>query len=272
VLGRGIATAVAAAASWLLTPAALADAVSPPADRFDTVVIDAGHGGEDEGARGPAGHVEKTLVLDLARMLSSRLRAHGLRVVLTRRDDTFVPLETRTAIANDARGDLFVSIHANAAPEAEIRGTETFFLSLEASDEYARRVAMRENAAFPEASPPAGLVDDPLVAILGDMIANEHSRESNAFARMAQAQLGRIDPDRSRGVKQAPFVVLMGIQMPASLVEVGFITNRGDERELHSRRGRERIVSALARAVLEFGRRTDVRRGVGLRTPSRAGP
>ena len=216
MLRRGVAAGVAAAAVLAFALAAHGDTVRAPNDRFDTVVIDAGHGGDDSGARGPGGHLEKDLVLDLARLLSNRLRAEGLRVVLTRRSDTFVPLETRTAIANDARGDLFISIHANAAQDAEVRGTETFFLSLEASDEYARQVAMRENASFPGASQSVVPVDDPLVAILGDMIANEHSWESNAFARMAQAKLGGIHPEGSRGVKQAPFVVLMGVQMPAA--------------------------------------------------------
>ncbi len=271
---KGSATAVAAAGSLAFAMAAAivanADALRRPPDRFDTVVIDAGHGGEDAGARGPGGHLEKTLVLDLARLLSNRLRAAGLRVVMTRRNDTFVPLETRTAIANDARGDLFLSIHANAARDVEVRGTETFFLSLEASDEYARQVAMRENAAFQGASRPSAPVNDPLVAILGDMIANEHSRESNEFARMAQAELGGIDLSGSRGVKQAPFVVLMGVQMPASLVEIGFITNHGDERVLHSRRGRDQIVSARASAVLAFGRRYDARRGADLGAPARS--
>ncbi|MDH3211788.1 MAG: N-acetylmuramoyl-L-alanine amidase [Myxococcales bacterium] len=270
VLLRGVAAAVAASGFLALAAAANADAAGPPADRFDTVVIDAGHGGEDEGARGPAGHLEKNLVLDVALLLSARLRATGLRVVLTRRTDTYVPLETRTAIANDARGDLFLSIHANAVRDSEVRGTETFFLSLEASDEYARQVALRENAAFRGPSQRGAPVDDPLVAILGDLIANEHSRESNEFARLAQARLGRLDPDASRGVKQAPFVVLTGVQMPASLVEIGFITNRGDERDLHSRRGRERIVAALAGAVRDFARRYDARRGVAVGAPARA--
>ena len=267
-----MAVAAAGSLAFAMAPEIVAnsDAVLPQPDRFDTVVIDAGHGGEDTGARGPGGYLEKNLVLDLARMLSNRLQAAGLRVVMTRRSDIFVPLETRTAIANDARGDLFLSIHANAARDTEVRGTETFFLSLDASDEYARQVAMRENAAFQGASRPAAPVNDPLVAILGDMIANEHSRESNEFARMAQAELGGIDPSGSRGVKQAPFVVLMGVQMPASLVEIGFITNQGDERVLHSRRGSDRIVSALASAVFAFGRRYDARRGSDLGAPARA--
>jgi N-acetylmuramoyl-L-alanine amidase len=102
------------------------------------------------------------------------------------------------------------------------------------------------------------------------MIANLHSRESSDLARMVQDKLALLDPARSRGVKQAPFVVLMGLQMPATLVEIGFITNRADERDLHSERGRDGIVSALANAVLEFGRRFDARRGVDARVPAKA--
>jgi N-acetylmuramoyl-L-alanine amidase len=143
---RGIALAVLAG---LALPAAGGrGAEAPLIDRFDTVVIDAGHGGDDHGARGPRGLVEKDLVLDVARRLAARLRRGGLRVVMTRSDDRFVPLEERTAIANDARGDLFLSIHANAARDTDVRGIETFFLSLKASDDAAQRVAERENQAF----------------------------------------------------------------------------------------------------------------------------
>jgi N-acetylmuramoyl-L-alanine amidase len=228
-------------------------------ERFDVVAIDAGHGGEDHGAEAAGGMLEKGLVLDLARGLAARLRRDGLRVVLTREDDRFVPLETRTHLANDARADLFLSIHANAAPEPAVRGTETYFLSLDASDESARRVAARENQAFPEAGKGAGPAGDPLVALLGDLISTEHLAESQEFARLAQRELAGLAPEHSRGVKQAPFVVLMTVQMPASLVEVGVLTNRDDARRLAQAKTREAIVAALARAVHEFGQRFDAR-------------
>jgi len=249
-----------AAGIWLLvgTPASADD---PPADRFDTVVVDAGHGGEDEGARGPRGAREKDVVLAVANALAAELRQRGLRVVLTRPADVFVPLEKRTYIANDARADLFVSIHANAARDARIRGTETFFLSLDATDDAARLLAERENQALGATLPDA--VSDPVVAILGDLIATEHLQESQEFARMAQGRLAHIDGTGSRGVKQAPFVVLSGVQMPASLIEIGFITNPEDESALRGAARRSSIVSALAEAVEEFGRRYDARRGVG---------
>jgi N-acetylmuramoyl-L-alanine amidase len=237
-----------------------ADAV--PADRFDVVVVDAGHGGEDEGARGPGGALEKDVVLALAREVSVALRGEGLRVVMTRNRDEFVSLEQRTHIANDADGDLFVSIHANASEDASVRGTETFFLSLRASDQGAHSVAERENRALGAETPRLLAADDPLVAILGNLAADEYLAESQAFARMMQTRLARIETSSSRGVKQAPFVVLDGVQMPAALVELGFITNARDERTLRSERERRSLVGSLVAAVLEFRGRHDAKRGL----------
>ena len=181
---------------------------------------------------------------------------------MTRRDDRFVPLEERTSIANDARGDLFVSIHANAADLVKARGIETYFLSLEASDDSARQVALRENQAFRDDEGDGRSAGDPLVAILGDLIATEHMKESDEFARLAQAELAALDAVPSRGVKQAPFVVLMGVQMPASLVELGFLTNPEDAIVLRDEERRAQLAAALARAVERFGQRYDARRGV----------
>jgi N-acetylmuramoyl-L-alanine amidase len=179
---------------------------------------------------------------------------------MTRSDDRFVPLETRTSLANDARGDLFLSIHANATRDRQVRGIETFFLSLDATDEYASGVATRENRSFRRAER-VQAARDPLTAIIGDLIVTEHLEESNEFARLAQNELAS-GSHTGRGVKQAHFVVLEGVQMPAALVEIGFLTNPADEKLLDSPSGRERIVAGLVRATLEFGRRYDVRRGV----------
>jgi N-acetylmuramoyl-L-alanine amidase len=233
----------------------------PARDRFDVVIVDAGHGGEDHGARGRAGLVEKKLVLDVSRRLAKRLRSRGLTVILTRDEDEFVPLEARTSVANDARGDLFVSIHANSSRSAKPRGIETYFVSLEASDDLSHQVARRENAAFGEVAP-ASLKLDSLSAILGDMAVNEHVRESSGFAKLAQAELAKVDSAPSRGVKQAPFVVLMGVRMPATLVEIGFLSNARDERALRTAERREAIAYALTRAVAAFGASYDKRRGV----------
>jgi N-acetylmuramoyl-L-alanine amidase len=246
-------------------PGARAD--GEPNDRFDAVVIDAGHGGEDLGARGLSGVLEKELVLDVAQRLAARLRAAGLRVVMTRSGDDTVPLQARTALANDARADLFLSIHANSAPASAARGVETYFCSLEASDDEARQAAARENLAFGELAGAEASAGDPLVAILGDLVNTQHLVESQDFARIAQTELAGELAAPSRGVKQAPFVVLMGAQMPASLVEIGFVTNPREARALAGAERRRQIADGLARAVLAFGRRYDAKRGVG---PERA--
>ena len=259
--GRVAALCVAALLVWALALGATADETAPRA--FEVVIVDAGHGGSDDGARGPGGSLEKDIVLGVARELAAALREQGLAVVMTRDGDAYVPLEERTHIANDARGDLFVSIHANAARDAKVRGSETFFLSLEASDAAAQSVAERENSAF---GAPAKLMprsDDPLVAILGNLMSSEHLTASQEFARLAQERLAQIAPETSRGVKQAPFVVLDGVQMPAALVEIGFISNLRDERSMRSAAGRRAVVAAVAEAVVEFGRRHDARRGLG---------
>ncbi len=231
-------------------------------DRFDVVVLDAGHGGRDEGAIGPSGLQEKELVLDVVQRLARRLRDRGLTVVLTRKDDRFLSLEERTGVANDARADLFLSIHANASRSRKPTGVETYFAALDASDESAREVAERENTAL-GATAPSSSTRDPLAAILGDLIESQHMEESSEFAKLAQTRLSAIDRARSRGVKQAPFVVLMGVQMPASLVEIGFLSNPSEERGLRRSERRDAIAAALSEAVVDFAQRYDRRRGVG---------
>ena len=231
--------------------------------RFDVVVLDAGHGGHDEGATGPSGLHEKDLVLDVTKRLARRLRREGLRVVLTRSSDEFLSLEERTAVANDAHADLFVSIHANASPSRKPHGVETYFASLDATDDAARATAERENEAF-GASGRTFDKADPLAAILGDLIETEHLQESSEFAKLAQSELGEVVRARSRGVKQAPFVVLMGVRMPSSLVEIGFLTNPEEEKGLKRKRQRDALAGALTRAVMTFAERYDTRRGVSL--------
>ncbi len=252
---------VTLAGAWAAAAGAVAAEGGRAADRFDSVVIDAGHGGRDVGARGGRGLVEKDVVLDVSRRLAKRLQHGGLRVVLTRDSDRFVSLEERTSIANDARSDLFISIHANSAPNPKPRGIETYFLSLKASDDAAREVALRENESF-DADAAALLQADPVLAILGDMAANDYMKESDEFARLAQAELAHAGSTPSRGVKQAHFVVLRLVQMPSSLIEIGFLSNATDERSLRRSESRDAIADALARAVLQFGKRYDARRGV----------
>jgi N-acetylmuramoyl-L-alanine amidase len=258
------AFACAAAAASAAAPGGLPDApaAAPAApERFTTVVVDAGHGGEDHGASGPKGLLEKDLVLDLARRLAARLVAQELTVVMTRDGDRFVSLDERTRLANDAGADLFVSIHANASKLRDVAGIETFFASPEATDDAARALAQAENLAFGEAALRMA-EGDPVRAILGDLLATAHLADAQEFARMAQRRLATAEASRSRGVKQAPFVVLMGVRAPAVLVEVGFLTNAREEGRLASTAERERLVSGLAEAVATFRARQDARLGV----------
>jgi N-acetylmuramoyl-L-alanine amidase len=260
-----LAAACLAVALIEVRPAAAVDADGGLAgrDRFDTIVIDAGHGGDDLGAAGTTGLLEKDLVLAVAMRLAERLREQGLRVVLTRQRDAYVPLDQRTAAANAAGGDLFLSVHANAASSPKARGVETYFASLEASDDAAQRVAHRENEAFRETSGGGSGPVDSIGAILGDLIETEHLAESDEFARLAHRELSSRDPSPARGVKQAPFYVLMGVEMPACLVEIGFLTHPEEEHALASAQRQGELADALARAVREFGRRHDARRGFG---------
>lgn len=255
------AFAIAVVSVFLATPAMSDTGDQAP---FSRVIIDAGHGGKDEGATGTNGILEKELVLDVSSRLERLLKAKRLSVVLTRETDRFVPLEVRTSRANDARGDLFVSIHANASSSHKPRGIETYFVSLEASDAASRQVAERENEALGRGGA-ASAQFDPFLALLGDMISTGHMADSSTFAKLAQAELAEVDSTSSRGVKQAPFVVLMGVQMPAALIEIGFLTNDRDAASLKKSAHRQKVAEALARAVIAFGKRYDARRGLATR-------
>ena len=190
------------------------------------------------------------MVLEVARRIGASLAAAGIEVVFTREDDRFVTLPERSAIANRADGDLYLSIHANSARNGEARGPETYFLSVEASDEAAMRVAMTENDVFGQegAAPDS---TDIVAGILGDLIVSDHMRSSSEIASAIQRNLARLNGE-SRGVKQAPFVVLMGVNMPAALVEIGFITNRGEARKLRTREYQDAIAEAVTRAVRSY--------------------
>ncbi|HET7373826.1 MAG TPA: N-acetylmuramoyl-L-alanine amidase [Gemmatimonadaceae bacterium] len=225
-----------------------------------TIIVDAGHGGVDNGMSGPIGGLpkiyEKNITLAVALKLGERLRARGIDVVYTRTTDTLIALDDRGRIANRAGGDLFISIHVNAASPTwqdpgGARGFETYFLS-EAKTEDARRVEQMENAAARfEDSPSVGR-DDPLSFILSDMQQNEHLRESNELATMIQQRLRAIEPGPSRGVKQAGFRVLVTAYMPAVLVEIGFGTNAREARYLSDPSSQDAIASAVAGAAMDY--------------------
>jgi N-acetylmuramoyl-L-alanine amidase len=213
------------------------------------IVIDAGHGGHDPGAQAN-GIDEAELVLDVALRLEALLKAQpGLDVVLTRRTDDFVPLQERTAIANREGADLFLSIHANAATDPQLRGIETYFLNF-ASNPTAETVAARENATGAKTM---GNLPELVKAIA----LNNKVAESRELAGMVQSSMTRELGDHNRpvrdlGVKQAPFVVLIGAQMPSVLAEISFVTNRSEATLLKQAAYRQDIAQALFDAVTKY--------------------
>jgi N-acetylmuramoyl-L-alanine amidase len=219
--------------------------------RVSRIVIDPGHGGHDPGAK-TRSLTEADLVLDVALKLEQLLsKLDGVEVVLTRRVDTFVPLEERTAIANREGADLFLSIHANASASTSARGVETYFLNLTTNPE-AEAVAARENATSARNM-------NQLPDIVRAIALNNKIDESRDFASMIQAslssQLQKADRDvRNLGVKQAPFMVLLGATMPSVLAEISFITNRQDAALLKTDKHRQRIAEALYAGVIRYQR------------------
>ncbi len=240
---------VAAAAARPSSPAGAPSAARSEGVR--TVVIDPGHGGEEIGARGASGSLEKDVSLAIARKLRAELVNGGLSTFLTRDRDAVVPLDERTAIANNYKADLFVSIHANASRARGARGSEVYFLSYQASDDESRRIAQAEGAAEP---PPSVAPGSDLALILWDMAQAEHLEESSALASRVQEELAVVTGSEGRGVKQAPFRVLVGASMPAILVEVAFISNPEEEKLLSSDAYQAKIAAAVARGIQRYRR------------------
>jgi N-acetylmuramoyl-L-alanine amidase len=233
----------------------------PEGTALRTVIIDPGHGGDDLGAESPGGLLEKDVALAVGLRLAGKLRTRlGCRVVLTRETDRAVSLPERSALATREEGDLFISIHANASPAPSARGYETFILSETASDAEAGRLAALENAAGPEGSGavPTSFLQDTLQGLM----QAESMEESARFAALVQSKLGGVTASKNRGVKQAPFWVLAGVEMPAVLVELGFMTNGVESRRLADPGEQGRIADALAEAVVNFRRELDLRRGI----------
>lgn len=223
-----------------------------------TIVIDPGHGGKEVGAVGPDGMLEKDITLQLCQKLAAKLAEKtGARVVLTREDDSVVSLDQRTSIANQYNADLFLSVHMNAAVVKDAKGSETYFLSLEASDELARKAADLENAATGGSSR-----DADLKLILWDLAQQTYMGESSRFAQTIQEEMNAATGVANRGVKQAPFKVLVGATMPAALVEVGFITNPEEEAKLKSAEFQGTMIEALTRAVLRYKSDYETRIGI----------
>lgn len=227
-----------------------------------TIVLDPGHGGKSIGAVGANGLMEKDTTLAICRKLADMLSARlGTRVVLTRYDDSLVPLEQRTSIANQYKADLFLSVHLNSSAIRNAHGSETYFLSVEASDEFARRAAERENA--PEAvAATESVPSSDLRMILWDLAQQQYLKESSRFAELVQEEMNVVSGVKGRGVKQAPFKVLVGANMPAALVEVGFISNPAEESRLRNNEFQNTIVDALSKAIERYKSEVDAKSGV----------
>ena len=214
--------------------------------KLSRVVIDAGHGGHDTGSIGPTGYTEKELVLDVASRLKQLLEADlGAAVVMTRTDDSFVPLEARTAVANKQEADLLISIHANSSRIRSVRGVETYFLNFTSSRE-ALETASRENAASERSI--HELQDLVKKIMLRDKV--DESRELAGHIQRAMAT--RKGSGANRGVKQAPFIVLIGASMPSVLAEISFISNPQEEGLIKTPAYRQAIAEALFNGVRSY--------------------
>jgi len=217
--------------------------------KLGRVVLDPGHGGHDAGTHGPSGLTEKDLVLDISQRLAMLLQERlGSEVVLTRTDDTYVPLEGRTKIANEAKADLFLSIHANSSPVKSVTGVETYYLNFTTSRS-AMDLAARENATAE-----SSIFD--LKDVLEKIALKDKIDESREFASRLQTSLFTLTktstPAKNRGIKKAPFVVLIGAQMPSVLAEIGFLTNSTDEALMRKNEHRQRIAEALYKGIAAY--------------------
>jgi N-acetylmuramoyl-L-alanine amidase len=214
------------------------------------VVIDAGHGAHDPGAAGIGGLQEKEVTLDVALRLRTLLEASGYETVLTRERDVYLPLEERTALANTSRGDLFISVHCNASDAGNLSGVETYFLNL-ASSKRAMATAARENSmALANMSDLQRLVKEIYASKM-----DESSRFADAVQRALHGALRRKYADvKDLGVKQAPFYVLIGAQMPSVLAEISFINHRREGKRLADPAYRQLVAQALADGVTRYVR------------------
>jgi N-acetylmuramoyl-L-alanine amidase len=236
--------------------------------KIGRIVIDPGHGGHDTGTIGPTGLMEKDLCLDVALRLGKIIqqRLPGADIVYTRSDDTFVPLEERTNIANEAKADLFISIHANSSQDHAARGVETYYLNLKGSPE-AMEVAARENASSEE-----GVHD--LEDLVKKIAQNEKIDESKEFAEDIQDSLAKrmqraSRTVKNRGVRKAPFVVLIGADMPSILTEISFLSNPADEQLLKKPENRQRVAEGLYQGIASYLQSLN---SVTLNLPGKSGP
>jgi N-acetylmuramoyl-L-alanine amidase len=218
-----------------------------------TIVIDPGHGGLEVGAKGKFGTLEKDITLAISLRLKVLIEKNlAFHVELTRDRDMDVSLENRAAIANNHRAELFISIHANSSFRRNANGSETFFLSLNATDEEARRLAYLENNSADLDNPLATENKDDIMLILWDMAQSAYLKQSQRLAEIIQDELNSLLGTKDRGIKQAPFKVLTGVACPAVLVESAFISNPQEERDLAREAFQENVAQAIYRGLVRY--------------------
>ncbi|MEZ5287823.1 MAG: N-acetylmuramoyl-L-alanine amidase [Vicinamibacterales bacterium] len=233
-----------------LSPAPdLRPSIMTPATGLRTVVIDPGHGGDEDGAHGPRGTLEKDITLAVSRRLRTLIESRmGLRVFLTREDDRTVSHDDRSAIANNQRADVFLSIHANAAGRAQVSGAEVYYLSIDRADEEARRRAADQAIALPSLGGGTRTID----LILWETAQARYLEQSSSLAGLIEQALRERVEMSPRAVQQAPFRVLVGANMPAALVEIGYLSNPAQEQQLGTAEYQTRVAEALFDALVRF--------------------
>jgi len=249
---RGAVLAVALLAA-LAVCSVSGQAPAEQEQRIQTMVIDPGHGGMETGAKGKFGNLEKDITLAISLKLKALVeRNMGFEVVLTRDKDVDVSVENRSAIANNRKAGLFISIHANGAVQKKAAGSETFFLSLNATDEETRRLAYLENNSSALQSRIDPSSDDDLMMILWDMAQTAYIKQSSQLAELVQEELDALLGTKNRGIKQAPFKILAGVACPAILVEAAFISNPEEEQKLASEDFQVKVAEAIYRGLARY--------------------
>ncbi|TRZ91824.1 N-acetylmuramoyl-L-alanine amidase [bacterium] len=221
--------------------------------KFWTIVVDPGHGGLETGAKGKFGALEKDITLAISLKLRDIVEKNqAFRVFLTRDKDTDVSLENRSALANNHKADLFISVHANGSMRKNARGSETYFLSLNATDEESRRLAYMENTSSVLEAQIEPENQDDVKMILWDLAQSAYLKQSSLLAEKIQAGLNELLGTLDRGVKQAPFKVLTGVACPAVLVETAFISNPEEEKQLGSEEFQDNVARAIYLSLVEY--------------------
>jgi len=251
--------------SVIYAPREVYDEIVPPACAFEgsdvtgpvylkpirTIVLDAGHGGKDPGAMGRAGLREKDVVLDVAEKVGRELKNCGVKVLVTRSTDDFIPLPQRSDIANRKEADIFVSIHANASRSRRVEGFEVYYLT-ESVDDDGRALAAAENAPLELDRGNIHTRILTLKAMLWDLVYTENRKESIELANFISKSVSNRLDLKTLGIRGAPFAVLKGTRMPAVLVEIGYISNREGERKLSSDEYRSSMAQAIAKGIMDF--------------------